>query len=108
MNKRITGGSVREHDSILIVRGADYIEKVADVLRSSARIRILIELQKGEMDLSKLAELINQSKASVSMHVKILSNLGLVKTTYRPGQRGVKKVCWTNIKEIRILLSDFH
>jgi len=36
--------------------------------------------------------------------MRILEKYGLVKTTYKPGKRGVKKVCTSNIREVRLIL----
>lgn len=88
----------------LVVQGKDII-KVAVALSSPTRINILNFLRSKEADIGQVAELVKQSKANTSAQIRILERAGLVKTFYRPGVRGVKKVCASNINEIRIVLS---
>lgn len=93
-----------EEDGVLIVRGIEYIERIASALASRTRLEILRLVREKELDIGEIAERIQQSKANASAQVKRLEDAGLVKTGYRPGQRGVKKICWTNVREIRIIL----
>ncbi len=93
-----------EEDGILIVRGDEYILRVASALASPTRLEILRYVINKEADVGEIAELIKQSKANASAQVKKLEEAGLLKTIYKPGQRGVKKICSTKIKEIRIIL----
>lgn len=86
--------------NILTVEGED-IAKVAMALSSPTRIQILNFIKYKEVDMQEIAELIKQSKANASAQMRILEEVGLVKTSYKPGIRGVKKVCSTDVKEIR-------
>lgn len=95
---------IYEENGVLIVRGPDYIERIASALASKTRLEILKLVREKELDIGEIAEKIGQSKANASAQVKRLEDAGLVKTGYKPGQRGVKKVCWSNIREIRIML----
>jgi len=91
-----------EKDGILTVKGAE-IAKVAAALASDTRVRILSFVKQKEADIGEIADLIKQSKANASAQVRILERAGLLKTVYKPGIRGVKKVCTTSIKEIRMV-----
>ncbi len=93
-----------EKDGTLYVRGIEYINRVANVLSSKTRLKILKLIREKERDIGEIAEFIGQSKANASAQIKRLEDIGLIKTSYKPGQRGVKKVCWTNIREVRIML----
>ncbi|RLE56439.1 MAG: ArsR family transcriptional regulator [Candidatus Methanomethylicota archaeon] len=94
---------IREEQGVLIVRGKNVV-KIASALSSETRIKILEFLKGKEVDIGQVAELINQSKANASAQMRILEKYGLVKTTYKPGKRGVKKVCTSNIREVRLIL----
>ncbi|NPA05701.1 MAG: winged helix-turn-helix transcriptional regulator [Crenarchaeota archaeon] len=96
---------IHEEDSTLVVVGEEYIYRVASALASPTRIRILQELLNREADIGEIAEMIGQSKANASTQVKRLEEAGLVKTEYRPGTRGVRKVVRTAVKEVRIILT---
>ncbi|KSW11807.1 transcriptional regulator [Pyrodictium occultum] len=93
-----------EKDGVLIVSGEEYIYRVCSALASPTRIRILTELLKREADIGEIAEIINQSKANASTQVRRLEEIGLVRSEYKPGVRGVRKVVKTTVREIRIIL----
>ncbi len=90
-------------DGVLTVEGEN-VAKVAMALSSPTRIQILNFIKQKEVDMQEVAELIKQSKANASAQMRILEEAGLVKTSYKPGVRGVKKVCSTDVKEVRLLL----
>ncbi len=95
---------IYEENGILIVKGIEYIIRVASALASKTRLEILQLVKEKELDIGEIADYIDQSRANASAQIKRLEDIGLIKTSYKPGQRGVKKVCWTNIREIRIIL----
>ena len=94
---------IHEEDGIITVRGKAVVG-IASALSSETRIKILEYLKDKEADIGQIAELINQSKANASAQMRILERYGLVKTTYKPGIRGVKKICTSTVKEIRLIL----
>ncbi|RLE49459.1 MAG: ArsR family transcriptional regulator [Candidatus Methanomethylicota archaeon] len=96
--------SSSQSQGVLVVQGKDII-RVAVALSSPTRLNILNFLRNREADIGQVAELVKQSKANTSAQIRILERAGLVRTFYRPGVRGVKKVCASNINEIRIILS---
>ncbi len=95
---------IHEEDGILYVSGDEYILRVANALASPTRLQILRYIIENQVDVGEIADLIKQSKANASAQIKRLEEAGLVKTLYKPGQRGVKKICTTKIREIRIQL----
>jgi predicted transcriptional regulator len=101
MTETETSGSINE--GVIVVKG-DNVTNVAMALSSPTRIQILNYIKGKEVDMQQIAELIKQSKANASAQMRILEGAGLVKTIYRPGVRGVKKVCTTNVKEVRLIL----
>ena len=94
---------VISNDGVLTVEGEN-VSKVAMALSSPTRIQILNFIKQKEVDMQEVAELIKQSKANASAQMRILEEAGLVKTSYKPGIRGVKKVCSTDIKEVKLIL----
>jgi len=90
-------------EGVLTIKG-DNVANVAMALSSSTRIQILSFIKEKEVDMQEVAELIKQSKANASAQMRILEDAGLVKTSYKPGVRGVKKVCSSNVKEVRLVL----
>ena len=100
-----TKEGIIERDGVLIVAGEDYIYRVCSALASPTRIKILTELLKKEADIGEIAEMIGQSKANASTQVRRLEEIGLVRSEYKPGVRGVRKVVKTTIREIRIVLT---
>jgi predicted transcriptional regulator len=100
-----TKEGIIEKDGVLIVAGEDYIYRVCSALASPTRIKILTDLLRREADIGEIAEMIGQSKANASTQVRRLEEIGLVRSEYKPGVRGVRKVVKTTIREIRIILS---
>ena len=96
---------IMEKDGVLIVSGEDYIYRVCSALASPTRIKILMELLKREADIGEIADMIGQSKANASTQVRRLEEIGLVRSEYKPGVRGVRKVVRTTVREIRIVLT---
>jgi len=90
-------------EGVLTIKGEN-VANVAMALSSPTRIQILNFIKEKEVDMQEVAELIKQSKANASAQMRILEDAGLVKTSYKPGVRGVKKVCNTNVKEVRLIL----
>jgi len=99
-----TKEGIYEENGVLIVAGEEYIYRVCSALASPTRIKILKELLKREADIGEIAEMIAQSKANASTQVRRLEEVGLVKSEYKPGVRGVRKVVKATVREIRIIL----
>jgi len=95
---------IYEIGDIVVVRGDEYIKKIASALSSSTRLSILRFLRDREANVGDVAELISQSKANASAQIRILESAGLVKSTYEPGKRGVKKISKTNVRKIVLLI----
>lgn len=72
-------------------------------LSSPARIEIIQLLsQKEEMNVNALAEQLNLTTATVSLHVKKLVDCGLIHVRSIPGKHGVQKLC--SLKEDKMLV----
>lgn len=84
----------------LYVIGPRHIAKVAKVLASETRTKILEVLAEGETDLDSLAKKIGQSKANISSQIRLLESIGVVRASYVPGNRGIKKMLELNVDVI--------
>lgn len=91
-------------NNILVAKGEEYVRKVASALSSQTRLKILRYLRSKDMDVGKVAELIEQSKANASAQIRILEQAKLLTTTYKPGLRGVRKLCKSDIKYVILIL----
>jgi predicted transcriptional regulator len=75
---------------------------VTKAIASNTRYRILDLLTREELDISRLAERLNQTEANVSAQVKQLEKAKLVESRYEPGDHGVRKLCKTSVKKVTI------
>ncbi len=95
---------IYEKDGVLYVKGFTYVQRVADALSGETRILILKKLAEKEADVADLAEALNHSKANISSQIRKLEEAGLVKSVYKPGKRGIKKIVQRTVGEVRIYL----
>lgn len=95
---------IYERDGVLYVIGDEYVERVASALSSPTRLQILRHLLQKEADVGEIAQMVGQSKANASTQIRRLEEAGLIRTIYKPGARGVKKLCKATVKEVRIYL----
>ncbi len=86
-----------------IIQGTE-IAQLAKALASKTRQMILSLLKEEPMDVSTLATKLEQTEANVSAQVQILQKAGLVTSTYKPGNHGVRKVCEPAVDVIEIVL----
>ncbi|OLS12465.1 MAG: ArsR family transcriptional regulator [Promethearchaeota archaeon CR_4] len=86
-----------------IIQGSE-IAQLSKALASKTRQHILALLKEEPMDVSTLANKLEQTEANVSAQVQILQKAGLVTSTYKPGNHGVRKVCEPAIDVIEIVL----
>ncbi len=78
------------------------VAKIAKALASKTRWQILKLLKEKKMDVSRIAEVLNQTEANISAQVKILEKAGLIRSKYEPGEHGVRKVCEPAVEKIII------
>ena len=80
--------------------------KVAKALSSKTRIKILKLTSERDIDVSRIAGLLNQTEANISAQIKILEEAGLLVSRYEPGMHGVRKICSTKIKTVVFSILD--
>ncbi len=78
----------------------DKINKVAKALSSKTRVKILKMTSEKDIDVSRIAGLLNQTEANISAQVKILEEAGLLVSRYEPGMHGVRKICSTRVDTV--------
>ncbi len=83
----------------------EQIISVSKAIASKTRWKILKILLDRELDISRLAEAMEQTEANVSAQVKHLEKAKLVTCRYEPGEHGVRKICRTNVDRIEIHLT---
>jgi len=85
----------------LEVKGENIVE-VAKALSSKTRIQILKMTSEKDIDVSRIAALLNQTEANISAQIKILEDANLLNSRYEPGMHGVRKICNTKITNVLI------
>ncbi|MCY3411329.1 MAG: helix-turn-helix domain-containing protein [Candidatus Heimdallarchaeota archaeon] len=82
------------------------IIEITKAISSATRFKIISLLQVEEMDISTLAEKLEQTEANVSAQVKQLERAKLVESRYTPGEHGVRKICKTAVSRLVIDISS--
>lgn len=86
----------------MIVTGEEAL-KVADALTESS-FRILQLISEERLDVSTIAKRLNLSEAYISEQIHRLEKLKLVKVSYEPGRRGIRKICELAVKKIVMVI----
>jgi len=76
------------------------INVVAKALSSKTRVQILKMTSEKDIDVSRIAGMLNQTEANISAQIKILENAGLLVSRYEPGMHGVRKICSTKVDTV--------
>ena len=95
---------IYEYEDMLIVKGDQFVQKVASALASSTRIKILRYVREKPVNIAEIANLISQSKANASTQIRILENAKLLKPWYEPGIKGIRKKAESNIRKVLLVL----
>lgn len=70
------------------------VTKIFKALASDTRWKILkLLVNDNKMDVSRIAESLEQTEANISAQIKILEKAGLITSRYEPGEHGVRKIC---------------
>lgn len=85
------------------LQGDDAV-KIAEAISSETRFRIIQLLSKEKLDISTMAKRLQISEAYVSEEITLLEKLGIIKTSYERGKRGIRKVCELAVGKIIINL----
>lgn len=84
-------------------------EECLQALSSPARIKILELLANDtEMNINDLSKQLNLTTATMSLHIKKLSDCGLIHIRIVPGKHGIQKLCSLKENKLLIDLSSLH
>ena len=95
-----------KNPSFKIDKPADHtrIAKIAHALSSNERLEILQYILNRSVSISAIAKDLNMPISSVSRHIDILSEAGLIVITYQPGLKGHTKYCAQGVLSVKISL----
>jgi len=79
--------------------------KIADIL-TATNLKILRLIRSEPLYISTLAKKLVLSEAYISEQIKALEKLGMVNVTYITGDRGVRKMCTSDMERITIIIKD--
>ena len=78
-------------------------QNVADAL-TSASFRILQLISEQPLDVSTIAGKLGFSEPYISEQIRRLEGLKLVKVRYKPGKRGIRKICQSKVEKIIMVI----
>lgn len=87
----------------LKLAGREALE-VLQALSSETSFRVLQLLSKEKLDVSTIAKRLRLSEAHISEEVSRLENLQLIKVSYAPGKRGIRKICELAVQKVLIVI----
>jgi predicted transcriptional regulator len=87
---------------IMELRGADGIE-VFKAFASETRTSIVALLAENPMNINALGQVLGIAQPSITRHIQVLEQAGLVTSEYMPGVQGMQKVC--TLKYDRFIVS---
>ena len=98
--------SSEKHFNLKIDKPSDHesIAKIARALSVDVRLEILKYLLNRSVSLSEISKNLNIPISSVSRHIDILEDAGLVVISYQPGLKGHTKFCAQAVLDVKISL----
>lgn len=78
--------------------------KLIQGLSSITSFKILQLLSKEALDVSSIARRMKLSEAHISGEIHRLAALKLIKVSYAPGKRGIRKICMLAVRQICITI----
>jgi len=77
-------------------------------LASQTRLRILELLTHGDRNINEIGTELGLSQPTVTKHMQVLEQVGLVSAEYMPGVQGMQKRCRLGIERLTVLLDAHH
>lgn len=90
--------------TLTITTDMNNLSEIAKAISSETRQKILKLLNQEPMDVSRLAQELQQTEANISAQIQILQKAHLVTSHYEPGSHGVRKICHLQFSKIVINL----
>lgn len=82
------------------LKNIEKTSRMGKALSSPIRLQILSLLINQSMTMTELSQLLYVSLSSISMHVKVLEEEGLITVTPKPGMHGAQKVCGIRAEKV--------
>ncbi len=95
-------------DIYVNIKNDDTLEKIGDALSSPIRRKILVLLTKNSYSALELASLTNVALSTMSFHLKILKDAGLINMVSNPSKRGNEKNVSQSCENIYISFSQIN
>lgn len=83
----------REMAQTILERSVFACEDIFKALASKARLRILRLLAEHDLNVNEIARALNLNYPTVSKHIQVLEQAGLILCEYMPGSQGAQKRC---------------
>ena len=97
-------GEVAQPKKELVVSGEEAL-RVADALTATT-MKMLKLLWDEPLDVTTIGRKLGLSQAYISEEVKLLEKLKLLKVSYAPGKRGIRKVCSPTVEVVTFLIKE--
>ena len=85
-------------------RTSDEIEQIIKGLSSGKRIEILRFLGGHSCSVNEIAEALDLPPSTVTMHINLLEKAGLIRTSLKPANRGLQKICYRLFDQLIVTL----
>ncbi|WP_300940501.1 ArsR/SmtB family transcription factor [Faecalibaculum rodentium] len=95
-----------ETKEILYLRAEEDALPFFQALANKNRLEILRILRQKDASIKELGEQLDLSSAVVTKHVQALEEAGIVRSTTRPGKRGLKKLCSLALNEAQVIFDN--
>lgn len=95
-----------ETKEILYLRAEEDALPFFQALANKNRLEILRILRQKDASIKELGEQLDLSSAVVTKHVQALEEAGIVRSTTRPGKRGLKKLCSLALNEAQVIFNN--
>ena len=98
--------SAEKHLNLKIDKPSDHaaLAKIARALSVDVRLEILKYMLNRSVSLSEISKSLNLPISSVSRHIDILEDAGLIVINYQPGLKGHTKFCAQAVLDVKISL----
>lgn len=96
------GKRENQSEKEIVVSGEEAL-KLAEALTATT-MKVLQLLWKEPLDVTTIGKKLDLSQAYISEQVKLLEELGLLRVSYAPGKRGIRKICHPTVEKVTLLI----
>ncbi|WP_304472924.1 transcriptional regulator [uncultured Faecalibaculum sp.] len=95
-----------ETKEILYLKAEEDALPFFQALANKNRLEILRILRQKDASIKELGELLGISSAVITKHIQALEEAGIVRSSTRPGKRGLKKLCTLALNEAQVIFNN--